>query len=293
MFAKACELANHFTRPIIVSMRFYDKSIECGAAAFVVLNDEGWIITAAHIWGPILAFQKHAAEMKQYEEQIKKAEQDRTLTAKQRKKQLKQIKPNLRWIINTSIWCSWDSVAIKDIKALPEGDILIGRLEPYEQSWVKQYPIIKDPNKSLQPGTSLCKLGYPFHKLNATFDENTNTFVMAPGAVPLPRFPIDGIYTRNVVFGKSKDGKYDIKYLETSSPGLKGQSGGPIFDINGTVWAIQSRTTSYPLGFNPKVKKDGKEVEENQFLNVGLGIHPEIIVAFLTDNGIKFQLSDY
>jgi hypothetical protein len=41
------------------------------------------------------------------------------------------------------------------------------------------------------------------------------------------------------------------------------------------------------------VKKNGKEVEENQFLNVGLGIHPELIVAFLTDNQVTFQLSDY
>jgi hypothetical protein len=41
------------------------------------------------------------------------------------------------------------------------------------------------------------------------------------------------------------------------------------------------------------VKRNGKEVEENQFLNVGLGVHPEVIVAFLTANGISFKLSDY
>ena len=56
---------------------------------------------------------------------------------------------------------------------------------------------------------------------------------------------------------------------------------------------IMSRTTHFPLGFSPKVKKNGKEVEENQFLNVGLGAHPEVIVAFLADNGISFRLSDY
>jgi hypothetical protein len=62
------------------------------------------------------------------------------------------------------------------------------------------------------------------------------------------------------------------------------KSGGPIFDVNGTVWSIESRTTHFPFGFSPKVKKNAKEIEENQFLNVGLGVHPELIVAFLTDN---------
>jgi len=293
MFAKAYEIASCFTRPIIISLRFYDKSIECGAAAFVVLNEEGWIITAAHIWQHSLLYKKHSNEMKKYEEQIKMIEQDHSLTGKQRKKRLKQIKPNSRWIINNSIWCGWDGVSVKDIKVLSEGDVLVGRLEPFKNTMIEKYPVIKDPTKALNIGTSLCKLGYPLHKIEASFDETKNTFIIDPDALPLPRFPIDGIYTRNVIGRQSKDGKYQIKFLETSSPGLRGQSGGPIFDTNGTVWAIQSRTQHFPLGFSPKVKKNSTEVEENQFLNVGWGIHPEVIVAFLTDNGIKFQLSDY
>jgi len=35
------------------------------------------------------------------------------------------------------------------------------------------------------------------------------------------------------------------------------------------------------------------EVEEHQFLNVGWGVHPELIVAFLRDNHVKFSLSNY
>jgi len=56
---------------------------------------------------------------------------------------------------------------------------------------------------------------------------------------------------------------------------------------------MQVQTAHFPLGFSPKVKKGTKEVEEHQFLNVGLGVHPELIVAFLVDNGISFKLSDY
>lgn len=293
MFAKAYSLARCFTQPLIISMRFYDKTVECAGGAFVVLNDEGWIITVAHLWESFIAFQQHTNELQAYEKQLEEIGQDQSLTVKQRNKKLRRVKPNPRWITNHSFWWGWDTVSVKDVRALPEGDIIIGRLEPFKQTMVKAYPIIKDPSKDLNPGTSLCKLGYPFHELKASFDETKNAFVLAPGVVPLPLFPIEGIYTRNAAVGKSKDGKYEIKLLETSSPGLRGQSGGPIFDTNGTVWAIQSRTTHFPLGFSPKVKKNGKEVEENQFLNVGLGVHPELIVAFLIDNGVSFKLSDY
>lgn len=286
MFAKAYEIAASFTRPIIISMRFYDNSVECINGAFVVLNDEGWIITAAHLFEPYFAFKQHS-------KQVAAIEQDKSLAREQKNKKLRKVVPNPRWITNISFWWSWKGVTIKDVKRLPEGDIVVGRLEPFEKAMVNAYPIIKDPSKGLTPGTSLCKLGYPFHQITASFDEEKNEFKLAPEVLPLPRFPIEGIFTRNVVGGHSKDGKYEIKFLETSSPGLRGQSGGPIFDTNGTVWAIQIRTAHLPLGFSPKAKKNDREVEEHQFLNVGLGAHPELIVAFLADNGITFKLSDY
>lgn len=293
MFSKAYELASNFTNPVIVSIRFYDKKVECTGGAYVVVNDEGWIITVAHIAESFTAFQQHAKELKTYEEKLAEVQLDKSLTVKQRNKKLRQLKPNPKWIVNHSFWWGWDGMSLKDIRVLPEGDLLVGRLEPFNPTMVKTYPIFKDPAKGLRIGTSLCKLGYPFHELKASFDDKKGIFELAPGVVPLPRFPLEGIYTRNFLAGASKDGRYEIKFLETSSPGLKGQSGGPIFDTEGTVWAIQSRTHNFPLGFSPKIKRNGREVEENQFLNVGLGVHTKLVVAFLSDNGISFKLSTY
>ena len=110
--------------------------------------------------------------------------------------------------------------------------------------------------------------------------------------LPVPRFPLEGIFTRLVFGGKTKDGKFEIKFIETSSPGLRGQSGGPIFDIQGNIWALQSRTIHLPLGFEPKVKKQGKEVTEIQFLNVGIGVHVETIIQFLDSLKIEYKLSE-
>jgi hypothetical protein len=58
-----------------------------------------------------------------------------------------------------------------------------------------------------------------------------------------------------------------------------------MFDPKGTVWGIQVQTHSYPLGFNT-----GKD---NQYLNVGLGVHAQSLIALFNEQGIKFQLSPY
>lgn len=97
------------------------------------------------------------------------------------------------------------------------------------------------------------------------------------------------MYTRNAILGVSKNKKYEKKFIETSTPGLRGQSGGPIFDTEGNIWAIQSQTISLPLGFSPKLKKGKKETIEHQFINVGIGVHPDIITQFLDENKVRYE----
>lgn len=273
-------------------MRLYDKRVRCGLGSFIILNDEGWILTAAHLLKAILASSKHKNEIAEFESKCREIQEKRELTAKQMRRMLQRMKPNPDWITNHSFWWGKDGVRIDEFKVSPEKDLATGQLKPFDPLSIKLYPTIKNPS-SLRQGTSLCRLGFPLYEINSSFDEQTGNFSIDNSIFPVPRFPIEGIFTRNVVTGKSQDGKLEIKFLETSSPGLRGQSGGPIFDTRGTVWAIQSSTQHFPLGFSPKVKKDGKEVEENQFLNVGWGAHPEMIVSFLQDNGIAFKLSDY
>lgn len=292
MFADAYEIASGFTKPVIVSTRLFDNSIDCGCGAYIILNDEGWIVTVAHLFNSSLAFQQHAKEIAEYRKQIAAIKGNPKLNAKQIRKKSNLLHTNPKWITNHSFWWCIDGVTVKDIVVLREADLAVCRLEPFDPASVPNYPKVKDPS-NLRLGTSVCKLGYPFHEISASFDESSNRFTLAPGTLPIPRFPIEGIFTRNCVAGKSLDGKYDIKFLETSTPGLRGQSGGSIFDCKGTVWAVQSHTRHLPLGFSPKVKKKGKEIEENQFLNVGLGVHPELLVKFLDDNGIRFDRSDY
>jgi hypothetical protein len=292
MFSTAYEISSAYTLPVICSLRYFDKTVECQLGAFVVLNNEGWIVTAAHLFQPQFVFAQHQQEINNYNAQLDAINNKAFLSAKQKKKNIYKVKKNDRWIINLSYWWGNDQFKIGSVNINSEIDLAVGQIANFNPTFVSRYPIIKDP-KVMRYGTSLCKLGFPFHNPISKFDESTNKFELQAGTLPVPRFPIEGIMTRDVAGGKTSDGKYDIAFIETSSPGLRGQSGGPIFDTQGTIWGIQSRTQHLPLGFNPKLMINGKEVEENQFLNVGWGVHPKTLIAFLQDNGIRFELSSY
>ena len=88
---------------------------------------------------------------------------------------------------------------------MSEADLLVGRLEPFDPDLVKTYPTIKDPTINLDSGASLCKLGFPFHELKTSFDEETGNFKLLSCVFLVPLFPLEGIFTRNVYTGKSKD----------------------------------------------------------------------------------------
>ena len=267
MFSNAYKIAAQYTFPLIISSRFYDGTVESGLGSFVILNNEGWILTAAHVLEPLLTHQQHQIQMAQ----------------------VPTGPPNPKWITNHSLWFGADSHLIKEFHILKENDLAIGKIQNFNPNFVKIYPILKNPSR-IEPGTSLCKLGYPFYDVRATFNSSNQSFNFDSSIFPIPTFPMDGMMTRNVLTGKSPDGLYEYKWIETSSPGLRGQSGGPTFDKEGKLWAIQSKTMHLPLGFSPKLVIDGKEVVENQFLNVGHGVHVETIIKFLNFYKVKYQL---
>lgn len=291
MFANAYEKARKFTMPVIISTRNYEGRVECGCGACIVINDEGWIVTSAHVINSYSNYMRHREQIKKYTEAVNSIKLEPGLEDEERKEKLDGLKSSAGWITNHSFWWGRDGVSVKDISVLREGDLMTGRLEPFESAQVGEYPVFKNPDR-MRFATGLCKLGFPFSKIQATYSEEKNRFEIQKGVLPLPLFPIEGIYTRRLTAGRSKDGKYDITFLETSTPGLRGQSGGPIFDTEGKIWAVQSHTAHHPLGFSPAIIRNGQTVEENQFLNTGVGAHGEMVTAFLKDKGIRFRMED-
>jgi len=62
MFSKAVAIAAEFTRPVIISTRLENQQVNCGMATFIMINDKGWAITAAHVVQDALTAQQHKKE---------------------------------------------------------------------------------------------------------------------------------------------------------------------------------------------------------------------------------------
>jgi hypothetical protein len=290
MFKNGYEIASKFTQPLIVAYRFFNNSVESGLGTFIILNNEGWIMTAAHNLEIFFAHEQHRKEMMDYQQKIDKINSNIQLKESEKKRLIKTIKHNKVWVTDCMIWLGNENVSIQESHIYIDHDIAFLRVDAAALEGFTDYPKIKDPN-NLKNGTSLCKLGFPFYPINATFDNKTRQFNFPPNLLPIPRFPIEGIYTRNIITGQSIDGTMDVMYIETSSPGLKGQSGGPIIDTDGNIYAVQSKNLTLPLGFTGTIEYKNKQVDEHQFINVGIGVHTKTITTLLNKHNIKHEIA--
>ena len=287
MFSVACGVARNFTRPVIISTRFENGKVNSGLATFVVVNKEGWIVTAAHVLTAMKASQDHVRQKAQYEAEVAKIRNDPNLSVKQKNRSLEKSKPNPQWIINQSLWWSQDPARAAQFFVDPLADIAIAQLQNLDTSGIAVFPTFNTSVADPAPGSSLCRLGFPFVEIAAIFNEAKGTFEMRNFRLP-PMFPNDGIHTRIQIFVDANSNR-SVKFIETSTPGLRGQSGGPLFDSTGKVWGIQSRTQHLALGFSPKTKDaSGKEVVEHQFMNVGLATHVHHVTELFKQHGVSY-----
>lgn len=293
MFRTAYATARQFTVPVVLSRRSVAGTVETMIGTFIILNDEGWVLTAAHIvdaFHVMIAEEQAVANRAAAEAAIRG---NPALNAKERSEQLRALgKTKPTDTKNCSAWWASDTATLQEAHIFPAIDLCIARLGNFNTSGVTTFPAIKDPSNDVEPGVSLCRLGFPFYSINASFDEARGAFLFPPEALPLPLFPIEGMLTRELIIPTDGTEPFPMKMLETSSPGLKGQSGGPIFDTSGTVWAVQSSTLPLALGFDPLVPNSGGR-KEHQFLNVGMGAHCESICAALDMTGVKYAKSAY
>lgn len=293
MFRKAFSIARKFTLPVILSRRTVEGKCEASMSSCVVINDEGWIVTAGHVLAQLHAL---IGDKKNTEAMMAQLDGAKNAPNRNERRRLEKTLPRPRkdattnwsmFFANLPIGVAIDEGAV----AFQSADLGIARLKNFDPTWVKQYPVFKKA-EDLEPGVSLCKLGFPFHEIQPTWDDANNVFRL--DNLVLTYFPIDGIFTRHLLVEQPPDVEplpFPVKFIETSTPGLRGQSGGPTFDTDGTVWAIQAQTSHLPLGFSPRVPGGKDDEKEHQFLNVGLGVHPETLLGAFNHLQIKHQVS--
>jgi hypothetical protein len=289
VFRHAYKIASKFTFPIIVSTRTRAGKCAASIGAYVLVNDGGWIATAGHVLKQLIDFGNQVQNTKNHATNEAAIRSDASIDDKERRRRLKtlgHLKDTDLSDVSAFFGSSPTLTTITNIRILEAVDVGIGQLAGFVPSSGQVYPVFKDPSKNFDSGTSLCKLGYPFHSVTPTFNNQTQQFELPSTALPVPQFPIEGIFTRVAqadLQGAPGPG-FPLLMVETSSPGLRGQSGGPTFDEKGTVWAIQCRTSHFDLGFQTAI---------TQYLNVGLGAHTETLFNVFKQGAVKYEVSTY
>ena len=290
MFADAIEQAGAYTCPYVAMRRKHDGTVFSNIGAFVVLNSGGWVLTAAHIVDEVRRARASVESGRRLQAQLAELDDRQGSDAKGRKHESRKLRQELADYLAQSleIWAVPGFVETKprvvESHVETESDLALVRLEPFDTDQLRNYPVLRPQADIIRPGIAVARVGYPFHSVEAEYDEERASFDITAG-FPVPMFVSDGIVSRFHAV-RHDDGR-EYTFIQTSTPGLRGQSGGPLVDAEGRLVGLQSRTVHYDLGFDAHVERDGKQETERQFLNVGEAVHVDTIRGLLRTHDVR------
>lgn len=291
MYIRAIETAAEFTRPIYIIQRFYaSREVLPGTATLFFVNPDGWALTCRHV-AQFLAASSGLAE--------RRAQYDADYKAQLGKKKEKQLLRELEKKYNLSpqtvleikarfVNCVEGPLQL-NVQTHNKYDVALIHFTNFTRLQCNNFPAFPATTTGLKQGKSLCRLGFPFPEFkNYTFDSAKDTIDWTQaGKLDTPLFPIEGMVTRHLADDAGK-----VFGFELSTPGLRGQSGGPAFDTDGRVWGMQSATNHLDLDFDVdlEVIRNGskKRVRDSAFLHVGHCIHVDVLKDFMQQNGVAF-----
>ena len=298
MFVNSIEKATKYTRPIRSIIRNYGSNeIMPGCSTCIIVNDQGWLLTCKHVTeGLIRPADAINNKYNQFKVDIAGLSK---MSASKKRKAITTLEQ--RYGYSNSIPCTIqikntfdnviDTFTSFTIIECAYADLSLIKFDGFNKLFCDSFPVFKDNSADLKQGLSLCRLGFPYPEFtNFQYNAQTDDIEWTTtGKSDSPLFPIDGILTRQVA-----DGNGQIVGLELSTPGLKGQSGGPLFDKSGVICGIQSSTGSLPLGFDQvdreiMVNGKKKKVSNYPFLHLGICVHIDVIKRFLDEQGVKYQ----
>jgi hypothetical protein len=245
--------------------------LDSTVGAFVLLNEEGWALTAGHVVDEILSAQRQVEKGAAHESN-----------------------PADSCTHHVEVWAvpAFGRTRPMVAEAIVRGvaDLAVVRLEPFDPECVAGFAVLRDEPEgaSIVQGMSVCRLGYPFHTIAVGWDEDADQFVIPDGSFPVASFALEGIvsrFHRNI----AEDGN-EATFIATSTPGLRGHSGGPLLDIEGRVCGIQSHTSHLDLGFEGYFSAGERVVAERQFLNVGAATHVRDVRRVLDEAGVAYRV---
>ena len=291
MFVQSIETAAQFTRPIHSIVRTYaGKNIIPGAATLFFVNEEGYAITCKHIAGLLSSSENLNKQFSDF-----KKDRDKLPKNSQFKRNLKGLEIKYKYadetiiqVKNTFIDCV-DSMSGFTMHFHPTHDLAILKFNDYKNLRYTGHAVFVKDSSTIKQGEFVCRLGFPFPEFtNFRFNEVTDDIEWTKeGIANSPRFPIEGMITRFLV------DKNKVFGIELSTPGLKGQSGGPLFNKDGIIYGMQFSTKHLHLGFDLIDKEiitnnKSKKVSDYSFLHLGQCIHADTIKEFLKEKNVKY-----
>ncbi len=285
MYKKSIKENSKYLVPFVEGIKYYGSDeIEHALGTMIILNDNGDVLTCKHIALEFVNNNKLGEIYSHLIEELKRCNTKEERIEVEKKYNLEKDTPvltniNLPFKVGKEI-----NIEIKLHKYL---DLAIIKFRGANLK-CSNYPIFS--KKLPLQGQSVCKLGFAFPEYSyfeySKEDENIKMKNEIVSSFPL--FPMDGIVTRQIV-----DEKHEVTMFETSTPGLRGQSGGPVFSPEGIVYGIQSMTKHLDLNFDiNKIVKRGivnKQVTYTPFINLGVCISSTEIIKFLDENNVKYN----
>lgn len=292
MFQSAIEKVLQFTRPLHTISRSYSGLIAPGTATFFFVNDNGVAVTCKHVLDLIPGAEQINQKFDQF-----KAERNRLPNDNNRNRHMLGLEGKYGYTKETTVQIRnnflncFDKIDSIVCHAHPTLDLAILEFKGFNQLYYNSHATFLKDSSAIKQGKSLCRIGFPFPEFN-NFRHNPDTDDIewtTAGYQNSPSFPIDGIVTRFTGDAATQQ----IIGIEMSTPGLRGQSGGPLFDANGVVYGMQFATNHLHLGFDLKdieIVQNGKKtkVSNSPFLHTGLCVHPDRIKDFLREHNISF-----
>lgn len=290
MYADAIEKVGDYTRPLLYIFRNYGETVVMpGSSTLFFVNEEGCAVTCRHVAETMLA----AGKINEKYARFKKAKAQ-LLDGKNNTQMLRKLEMEYGYKkgVTVNMKCNFKG-CVAPIRGVTchihkQYDLAVIRFNGFESINYNGYAVFADDADSVRPGDSLCRIGFPFPEyINAIYNGISDDIEWSDlKAINTPRFPMDGMVTRHV----AKDGK--VCAIEMSTPGLKGQSGGPLFDKNGVVYGMQYETRHLNTGF--KFDNSGTPIKDagvkgnNAFIHVGHCLSATVIKEFLRENNVKF-----
>jgi S1-C subfamily serine protease len=291
MFIYAIERVTQFTRPIHTLMRTYGgKQLLPGAATIFFVNENGYAVTCKHVVEMLAAADNINLHYSNFRKERQLLAQDGKYKSQLKGLELKyKLNPETTIQLKNNFVNSVDKMSGFSCLVHPTLDLAILKFNDFGKIHYTDCARFLRDGAKIKQGKFLCRLGFPFPEFtNFTFNQATDEIEWTnSGLSSSPWFPIEGMVTR---FLADQQGLYGI---EMSTPGLRGQSGGPLFDEKGTVYGMQFSTKHLHLGFDLVDKEiisnnEVKKVSDYSFIHLGQCIHVNTIKEFLKLHNVDF-----